>query len=217
MANQDLQAGLGFRAHSGWAVLVAVAGPLDNPTIIKRWRIQLTDPLISGSAQPYHAAAEMKIDAAKAFLDRCADVANTLAAAALRDAIAFLIDGRHKLAGACVLSGSGRPLPDLATTLRAHALIHTAEGEFFRDALRRACSACHLATVDLKEGELVSQAVAELGMPIDELKHRVSELGRRIGAPWRQDEKLCAMAGWLVLVKQRDGNLPLCHPPTPPF
>src|ERR1019366_7900541 len=47
---------LGFRVHSGWAVVVAVSGPLTSPTVTERWRIEFAAPEIPGSTQPYHAA-----------------------------------------------------------------------------------------------------------------------------------------------------------------
>jgi hypothetical protein len=77
--------------------------------------------------------------------------------------------------------------------------MHTAEGELFREALRFGCEASGLAVSGIKERELFGHAAASLGVAPDEVDRRVTALGKIIGPPWTQDEKLCALAGWLVL------------------
>jgi hypothetical protein len=32
------------------------------------------------------------------------------------------------------------------------------------------------------------------------LKHRITELGKPVGPPWSQDQKLAALAAWLSLL-----------------
>jgi hypothetical protein len=193
------QAALCFRAHSGWAVLVTVSGPIDAPVVLQRRRVELAGPGIPGSIQPYHAAKEMSLDQADAFLKRCATVAAANASRALREAIAELTDNGISIVGAEVLLGAGRPTPDLARTLASHPMIHTAEGHFFREALLTACESCNLPVNRIKEKDLPAQASARLGLAPKVLEKRVLELGKAIGPPWRQDEKLCTLGAWLVL------------------
>src|SRR5262245_31200754 len=57
--HERMRTALGFRSHSGWAVLIAVSGTLDSPRILERRRIVIADVELSGSRQPYHAAAEL--------------------------------------------------------------------------------------------------------------------------------------------------------------
>jgi hypothetical protein len=90
-------------------------------------------------------------------------------------------------------------LPALESILASHPLIHTAEGELFREALRAASRECGVPMAAVKERELFTRGTAELGIPADALAARLSEMGRVIGAPWRQDEKYAAMVGWLAL------------------
>src|SRR5580704_7667131 len=118
-------AALGLRAHSGWGVIVAVAG---GSAMLRR-RIEMTgsEP---GARQPYHAAEAMELHQAAAFLRRTETIAVKMAAAAVGDAIAALRSDGYRVAGAAVLLGSGKPLPELANILAAHPLIHTAEGVF---------------------------------------------------------------------------------------
>jgi hypothetical protein len=194
---------LGLRAHSGWAALVVVAGSTATPVVIDRRRLETADPRIRGSLQPYHAAKAMKIEEAEAFLARCAASARQMAETAIRETVAELSRKGHAVAGACVLLSSGRPTPDLAATLRSHPMIHTAEGHFFRDALKIACESCGLPVLGVKEKELIQQAATTLGLSAGDLQRRVAELGKSIGPPWRQDEKLSTIAAWLALSNLR--------------
>lgn len=200
--NATRRAALGFRAHSGWAALVVVTGSAGAAAVLERRRIQIADPRMNGSLQPYHAAKEMQLAEAEAFLDRCGAATRRMAETAVREAVAQLAGKGYTVAGACVLLGSGRPATSLAATLRSHPMIHTAEGDFYRDALKAACESCGLPVLGVKEKELVRQAAVALNIAADQLQLRAAELGKSIGPPWRQDEKLCAIAGWLAL-----GNL----------
>ena len=80
-------------------------------------------------------------------------------------------------------------------------MIHTAEGEFFREAIRHASEACGLPVIRMKEREILSSGAAELGLRPEELQRRMLELGQPMGPPWRQDEKLATLAGWLILAR----------------
>lgn len=191
----------GLRAHSGWAALVAVAAPAVAPVVIERRRIETADPRIHGAVQPFHAAKEMKLTDAEAFLARCTAAARQMAETAVKMTVAEIARKGHAVACACVLLSSGRPTPDLATTLRSHPMIHSAEGHFFRGALKTACESCGLPVLSVKEKELIQQAATEIGISVDNLQHRVVELGKSVGRPWQQDEKLCAIAAWLALIR----------------
>ena len=45
-----------------------------------------------------------------------------------------------------------------------------------------------------------AQAAAMLKRPATQLKQSVAALGRSVGGPWRAEEKLAAVAGWLAWV-----------------
>jgi hypothetical protein len=110
------------------------------------------------------------------------------------------LSGKGYRASGCGLQmGSGRPLPPLAEILASHPLLHTAEGEFYRNAILDASDHCGLRTTRVREREAYEQAAALLRLSPTELQHRLDEMGKPIGPPWRQDEKLAALAAWLVL------------------
>jgi hypothetical protein len=192
-------AAFGFRSHSGWAAAVAVAGSLSAPVVIQRWRMELADRRIPGSLQPFHAAKEMDSEEAILFLNFRAANAKKTATAAVRDAVAALALKGYLALGSCVLAGSGRVAANLAATLASHPMIHTAEGDFFRNALKQACEAGGLAVSSIREKELLQVAAARFHLTVDDLQLRISRIGKNIGPPWRQDEKFCALAAWTIL------------------
>lgn len=183
--------------------MVALTGTTAAPAVILRRRLVIADPGISGSKQPFHAAEPMKFEDAESHIQRCTDSTRTLAEAAVRDAVAEMSALGLRVAGSCVLMGSGRPTGDLAKILSAHPLIHTAEGEFFRNALKHACLSVGLKFSGVKERELVDQAATALHIPVAEVERRATELGKGIGPPWTQDQKLSAIAAWLILADGR--------------
>jgi hypothetical protein len=198
----DTPAALGFRAHSGWGVVVAVAGSPGAPSVIERRRVELADVAIHGSVQPYHAAAALNRGEADAFIKLCKASTRAMADRAMREVVERITRDGHRLLGSCILLASGRPAGDLSAILASHPMIHTAEGVFFRTALMEASEACGLRVFGVKERDLLNQASTQFRMSTHELQRRASELGRSIGPPWRQDEKLATIAAWLALAGQ---------------
>ena len=190
---------LGFRVHSGWATVVVVALERGAPVVVDRRRMDLIEAKLRGAQQPYHAAKDMKLADAEAFLKRCGEATLTVATASLRGVLSEAASKGYEAAGACILLGSGRPTGDLAATLRSHAMIHTAEGQFFRNVVQQACETCGLPLTGVKEKELMKRATDGISVRPGEIERRIAETGKRIGPPWRQDEKLCTIGGWLVL------------------
>lgn len=193
---------IGLRAHSGWTTLVAVGGSPVQPWVLRRERVEL-GANYPHSAQPYHAAEGLELKKAAALIDRSNVAARTLGSRALRGTIGALKKEGHEAAGCGLLLASARPLPELPQILASHPLIHTADGELFRDALRDAARACGLEVTAVKERDIVERAAAAFAMPASQLKSRLDGLGRTLGPPWRQDEKLASLVAWLSLASRR--------------
>ena len=181
------EAALGLRAHSGWAVVVAVVG--DVPVLRRRIEMapgtgeRARQPGVRLLSQPYHAAAEMPLEAAQEFLTRAEAKSVEMAEAAIRE---ILRD--YQVVRAGVLVRSMKPLPDLAKILSAHPLIHTAEGVFFRNVLRTACGQCNLVTHAIPEQHIAPELLA-----------KAAAMGKVLGPPWTMDEKLSAAAALYLL------------------
>ena len=198
-ASVSTKAALGFRSHSGWAALVVVAGPPHEPNVVDRRRIEIADPAIPGSKQPYHAAERWPLAKADEYLNRCISKTRLLTRQAVSAVVNDLREKGLDVVGCGLLGASGRPFTTLAATLASHALIHTAEGELFRNALIEASEHCDLPVTKVTERELYARGAADLGMSVEELRNRIIELGRPVGPPWTQDEKHAALIGWMVL------------------
>jgi len=189
---------LGFRAHSGWAVLVAVTEPSCSPAVVLRRTIETCDSRIRGSRQPFHAAEQLPLAKAEKHIDQCTESSRRLARQAVQGAIRDLEGQAHKVVGCGALLGSGSLLPALDSILASHALLHAAEGELFRRVIVEAAEHCKLPVVGVREKELLKHCQEELA-PRAALDKHLAELGRALGPPWRQDEKLATLAAWLAL------------------
>jgi hypothetical protein len=196
------RAALGIRMHSGWGVLVAISGDANSMEIVDRRRIVTIDPGTPAAKQPYHHAASLGLPESEKYLADCAAVSERLALAAVADVVREL-DGRHyRIVGSAVLLASGRPLPSLSKILASHALIHTAEGEFFRDAARKACERSEIPVTAFRERDLDEQARMVFGNAANRMQGKISNLGRSIGPPWTKDHKAAALAASMILASE---------------
>jgi hypothetical protein len=198
------RAAIGLRVHSGWAALVAVANHAGTVEVIERRRVDITVPGTSGAKQPYHFAKQhfakqLELAEAEKFLGSCLAASKRLAVAALRDVIDELRSREYRVAGVAMLLASGRALPPLPKILASHALIHSAEGEFFRDAFAKACEDLELSVSGFRERELEACVRSAFGKGATRIGQQVSTLGRSIGPPWTTDQKTAALAALIVL------------------
>ena len=193
---------VGFRVHSGWAAAVAVCGPADAPVVVDRRRIQLVKTFSFTFRQPYHTAEKMPRQDALKFIRSVQSDAQRLALSSLRSLRTDLAEGDFKIVRGALLMASGRALPVLEQILASHALIHTADGELFRDSLRAACARCGLPLQGIREKVLFATASKAFGLQPAALKRRIAAFGKSLGPPWSQDEKFAALGAWLSLTRQ---------------
>ena len=192
-------AAISFRAHSGWAALIALSASLDAPQVLERRRIELCDPHDPRSKQPYHAAEPLKFAEAEKLVNHCIAFSQKLASQAVQAIVNDLERGGHRVTAAAVLCASGRALPDLKAILASHALIHAAEGEMFRDVLVRACEQSGLPITKIREREVLGTASSSIGLSEEKLQEHLVTLGKQLGPPWTQDQKLATLAAWVAV------------------
>jgi len=193
------QAAVGFRVHSGWAAVVVVWLEKGAPVGLERNRAHLVKTFIYTFRQPYHTAEKMPLAEARRFVAQVQTEARQLAQRVIHGMQSDLERAEIKLTRGNLLLASGRPLPGLEKTLASHALIHTADGELFREALSYAVKRCGIEMVGIKERELLERARQTLRVQPAALLRRVTELGKPFGSPWSQDEKFATLAAWLAL------------------
>ena len=201
------QAAVGFRVHSGWAAVVAVCVEKGAPVVLVKQRVHLVETFTYEFRQPYHTAEKMLEGQAREFIARMQAEARRLAYRAVRELESTTQEQGVKLTRCGLLLASGRPLPVLEKILASHALIHTADGELFREALLHASARCGLLDFRIKERELLDLAGRAFRRKPADIMRRVTELGRSLGSPWSQDEKFATMAAWLALrVSRKSGG-----------
>jgi hypothetical protein len=195
------RAALGFNMHSGWGVLVAVSGDAHAVELLDRRRIVVADPELRGSIQPYHFAAQLEPPEQEKHVAHCAASSSRLAATAIAEVVKQL-NGRHySVVGAAILLASGRALPPLAKILAAHPLIHTAEGEFFRQAAYSACEGLRIPVTTIPVRELEARAKVAFAKRAGQMQSSIASLGKSVGPPWTSDHKTAALAAALLLVR----------------
>lgn len=194
------QAALGFRVHSGWSAVVALCLEKKGaPVVLARQRVHLVETFSYEFRQPYHTAEKMLTGQAREFIERVRDEARRLAHRAIHGLQSELQKQGVVLKSCGLLLASGKPLPTLDKILASHALIHTADGELFREALFHASARCGIEDFRIKERELLERGGEVLRLRKSVLLRRATELGRPFGSPWSQDEKFATIAAWLAL------------------
>jgi hypothetical protein len=168
--------------------------------ILSRRRIHLVETFTYTFRQPYHTAQKMAPDEGRAFISQVEREAKRLAHRAIREVHKTLATQGYRITHCGLTLASGRPLPALPQILSSHAMIHTADGELFRRAILHAGTHCGLANTAVRERELLARAAEVLHIKPNALTRRIANLGRGLGPPWSQDEKLASLVAWYALV-----------------
>lgn len=197
-------AAIGVRVHSGWGAVVVVAGQSGAEEIIERRKIIIIDTKKPGAVQPYHYVQEMEPPAAERHLTSCSIESKSLAREALEHISSELLKREYALAGTAILLSSARPLPELDEILASHALIHTAEGEFFRQAFRHAFESLEVPVTGIRERDLDERAQEAFGKLSKQVRKNIDGMRRVLGPPWTQDEKMATLTAAIVLAEAKN-------------
>jgi hypothetical protein len=168
---------LGWRCHSGWAVMVVAAGTPAAPRILARERVQLVDEPLP--RMPYHAiqAWELSTGDGKTLIGKVRRAATKVTKKAVKD---FDLE-------TVAVVGKVRNVPDdLQRILAAHALLHAAEGALYEEVLLDAAARADLPAV------LVEERAIEISAALD-------AAGKKLGPPWQKDHKLAASAALIAV------------------
>ncbi len=182
---------------------MAVSNSAGTVEVIDRRRLAITTPGTPGANQPYHFAENLELPEAEKFLGNCLAASKRLALAVLQGVVGELRGRQYLVVGSAVLLASGRPLPPLSKILASHALIHAAEGEFFREAFSKACESLDLSVTGFRERNLDEIAQTTFGKEATRMRQQVSTLGRSLGPPWTKDQKTAALAALVVLANRQ--------------
>jgi len=189
------RAAVGFTVKSGWASAVLLVGSITVPRVLDSRRIELSDPAVPQSRQPYHAGFGT---ARKPGPDLTRLVASVKQFG--RQSVTGLI--RHyqmlgpPLRGAGVVVGS---LIDPERIANDHIRIHAVEGQLFRGVVKDAAGRSRLPCSIWRDRDLYGIAVTTLKRPEPELRSSLVALGRGVEGGWRAEQKAAALAAWVVL------------------
>jgi hypothetical protein len=188
-------AALGFRVKSGWAAVVLLTGPIDSPALRDNRVIDLSDPRVPETRQPYHATfGQLETDAKKT--NRRTDIVHRVTKQSVTKLLSDYRRKGYSGTRASLVVGSQR---DPATIANPHIRAHALEGQLFRSALEQALNAHGIRTAILLERDAYVTAGAQLKRPHDEVRQTIQNLGRSSDGPWRAEQKLAALGAWLAL------------------
>ena len=189
------RAAVGFTVKSGWASAVMVGASRVSPRVMDSRRMDLSDPAIPESRQPYHAGFGTARQAGPGRARLIAAVkryGRKWVAALVREHRA----AGHAVHAAGLVVGS---LIDPERIANDHIRIHALEGQLFRRVVHDAASRNRLTCSIWREQNIWAAAADALKQPERTLREVVMRLGRDVDGPWRAEQKAAALAAWLAL------------------
>lgn len=189
------RAALGITIKSGWASAVLLCGSPTLPRVADSRRIHLSDPAIPKSRQPYHAGFGTARKSGPE-LSRLVASVQQFGRHSVTELIRDYRTAGHELRGAGIVVGS---LIDPDRIANDHIRIHALEGQLFRRVVEGAAARRKLACLIWRERDLYRLAAETLKQPEQDLRSRLTTLGRELSGPWRAEQKAATLAAWLVL------------------
>lgn len=205
------RAAIGFTVKSGWAATVLLIGSPASPHLADSRRIDLSDPAIPESRQPYHAGFGTARSSG-AELKRLVSSVRRFERRSVMSVVETYETG-HALTGAGLVVGS---LNDPGRIANQHIRIHALEGQLFREVVEQALAAGGLECSVWRERDLYAAAAKLLRDTEPQIRSTVTALGREIDGPWRAEQKAAAVAAWLVLAADGRGPSPTRNSPRRP-
>ncbi|PYO94496.1 MAG: hypothetical protein DMD62_05185 [Gemmatimonadetes bacterium] len=183
---------LGFRVKSGWAAAVLLSSSRATPRVTDSRVIELADPAVPHSRQPYHAGfGAAQTDTGK--VDRLVRGIEAFS----RNTIAAMVDEyreHHRVRNATVIVAS---LTDPASIANQHMRAHASEGQLFRAVLVDGLRRCGLKVKIVLEREVYELLGKKLRASPAAAKRKVAALGET-QRRWRAEQKVAAAGAWLV-------------------
>ena len=126
---------VGFRVKSGWAAAVVLSGPSSSPSVLHSRGIELSDPAVPDSRQPYHAVddAQGDLEPDDGRIRERVRVVRRAAAQSIGELLKECRANGWNPERAGIVTGS---LSDPSTILSPHIRAHAMEGHLFRTVAR---------------------------------------------------------------------------------
>ena len=167
-------AALGFRVKAGWAAVVLLTDTAHSPQLSDVSRIELCDPRLPETRQPYHAAMG-KLETNSAKLDQRERVVRNISQQALTILLKGYQQKGFRIRRASLVVGSQIDPAKIANPhIRAHAL----EGQLFRSAMEQTLQDHNVRTDVLLERDAYSTIVARLRQSSHDVERAIRDFGR---------------------------------------
>jgi hypothetical protein len=191
------EAGLGFRVKSGWAMVVLVSAS-SPPGVVDRRRVELSDPAVPASAQPFHAGLDLPKTAAAKAVARLVKYVERSSQRAIAELIEHYRAGGHRLVGAGIIVGS---TVDPQTIRNDHIRAHAEEGRLFRVVIENALKLSRLKFSVTPEKNSIDEGRKMLGISEPRLRTELAKMGKAVEGSWRAEEKAATLAALMALAR----------------
>jgi hypothetical protein len=189
---------VGFTIKTGWTCAVLIAGGA-TPRVLDRTRLDLSDPAIPESRQPYHVGFGTARKAGRELSQLIASVKSFGHHSVVGLLDRYHAEG-HQLAGVGIVVGS---LIDPERLANEHMRIHGLEGQLFRRVVEDAVAGRGLAPMVCRERDIYGLAETRLRKSSQAIRDEIAAIGKAAAGPWRAEHKMATIAAWLVLAGGR--------------
>lgn len=191
-------AGLGFRIKSGWAAVVLLTKSANSLQLSDVNRVELSDPRLPETRQPYHAAmGKLETDPTK--VNRRERVVRYISQQSLTALLNGYRQRGFRIRRAALVVGSQI---DPASIANPHIRAHASEGRLFRDVIQETLQDHEIRTEVLLERDAYSRVAARLKQSSDDVRCAIQNLGRfttAVAGSWRAEQKLAALGALFAL------------------
>ncbi len=189
------RATLGLKVRTGQAVVVALSGPVDSPEVLGKTLIQVAFTFDEGAV--FHVAQNYPLERARILVRE----RESLFTERARDEIrAFTARVDVKVVAAGMAAPPIKRLPPLESILKAHPMLHAAEGELYRRVFGDACAKLRARPIRTPVDLLAKNLADALGLKPAALAKRLDAIGKASGKPWAANQKEATLAAWNALL-----------------
>jgi hypothetical protein len=189
-------AAIGFRAKTGKAIAIGLTGNKKAPEFIGRWNVLLHDPEVPATYQPHHEVMELPWNEARRAVRPFERSIEKITTSVLKELSRELKVQGYDLSR---VAAAGSPDRSLEKIGNFHIRAHAAEGILFRRVIETSAEKSKLNWLSFSDRDILQKAAAELDLPEEKVIKTLAALGKIVGRPWRQDERIAALAAWLAL------------------
>ena len=172
-----------------------LTGSARSPQLCDVQRIDLSDPRLPETRQPYHAAmGRLETDTQK--INRRVDVVRRITEKSIAKLLAGYRQQNFTIKRAALVVGS---LIDPRSVANAHIRAHALEGQLFRSVLQESLHKHRILSDVLIERDAYARAAVQLKQSNENVRRMIQNFGRDAKASWRAEQKLAALAAWVSL------------------